>query len=396
MRWLSFVLLAFPICTLAQSPVTAEVFFAQCMEGYEGEPAPIEERISLPWVETYDLRTETRDFDFGQQEYTFRMQPSSGKKRRAQRALSDQLLQLPEAEGREAYCDRLLEAHIDWGSLFFIEQQLQFYQALDTLYLQQERLLLQTLGTNDLDADDWFKLRIKRSEVAIAQQELLLERQLIADQNDLPNSIFDFSNFINTNQIQAQVQEATAAAPPIDPQLAYEKELAQKEIDLEQAEAKQYLDFAQLRYVGPHDDPFRERFSVGLAFRIPNSGNRKIKIQELRLKQGELEQQQKWDQRAYDHRLKRLRLEVLSQIQALLFYRQTIAEEANYLNQLQSTFTQNDGLQPRLLLDIEERSLLNQIEGSKMQEDIFFDYLKYLETAQIFCQQPYVIHFRSE
>lgn len=389
------LLLVFPYLSVAQTTINAEQFFDR---GFSllGTATKLESKnVRFPWIEEYELRSETRDFDFDQQEYTFRISPSTVKKRQAQKALAEHFDNVPDFEYQEMLCKHTLSLHLDWLSLYLITENNRILTALSQVLTDKQVVYEKMAGAYDFDFQELVKLQIAKSDLAIAMHELQLDQNYIENKYGLINPQFEFQDFVTMDQIyQVLTEETTLSNLNIDPEFAYEKELVARELALEKSEARQFFDFAQVRYQGPHSDMIQERLSLGIGLRIPQSGNRKLKIKELQLKQKEFAREEQRDAQALQEEFNALRQKLLIDIQSYEFYMATIAEERIQLKNLGTKIAQKEGFNPLLLLDIEKRHLNTQLKALELQEDIFLDYLRYLEQSGQLCQQPRVNYLR--
>ena len=135
------------------------------------------------------------------------------------------------------------------------------------------------------------KSDITATQIAIqtleaAQREFLNEEQA------------DFSDLISIEAIGANLllSSNNIASSLVNTQQKNLKEAAiQTEIELELAEQKRFFDFFQIEYRGPHDDLLRERFSIGAGLKIPFTGAKQLKVQELKMEQALIEEEYKMD-----------------------------------------------------------------------------------------------------
>ena len=163
-----------------------------------------------------------------------------------------------------------------------------------------------------------------------------------------------------------------------------------KEIDLESSEKKKLIDFAQVKYNGPHSDALQERISVGLGFQLSTSGNAKLKRQELQIELEELNRKSARDKQERQEKLRTIENKLQSDIQAFNHFKKIMAEERAELQQLSSKVSQKEGTSPLFLLEIEERHLIMKIKFLNKKKDLLRDYLKYLQQSDKMCQSDFV------
>lgn len=388
-RFLFAMLCFFPFGVKAQESIDAAQFFSRALAGSDSlSPAFSSEKVRFPWIEAYDMRVRTNDFELNQNLYTLRLAPSTPAKRKAQKALSQHLNQQPDFEGQEAFCNQLADVYEDWLALYMKGQESELLRALDTINQDRRRILEKMAGAYNFDYKELLKLRTDESDLEIALNELRAEtEQLKAIYGLGTEGRFTFSGFIDIDGIMdvlAVAPDSFSASYTAD---QYEKELINKELALEIAESRQILDFAEIRYEGPNMDPLRQQLSVGIAFRIPNSGNRRLKMQELKLEQQLLEREQTRDAAQREAELFTQRQELIRDINAYLFYRETISRERSQLQNLADQIARKEGFDPLLLLDIEARHIDTRLKAFRKWERILSNYLSYIEDAGRLCNE---------
>ncbi len=207
--------------------------------------------------------------------------------------------------------------------------------------------------------------------------------QLLANYN-LQAVNLTFEDMVGLEQLPSRLTGAATAVT--DPKTVYELNQVIRELALEQAEQKQYIDFAQLRYQGPHSDLLQERLSVGIAFQLPNSGNQRLKVRELELEREilgrEAEQENKEWQLAYEQSVR----EWLLDFQYYENVRQTYTEEQLELARISEQLRRKEGFNPLPLLSIKERSLRNELQQLRNAAQLYEDYLDLRELMGSLCQ----------
>ncbi len=344
------------------------------------------ETVYFPWIEEYELRTETNDFDWQEQEFVLRLSPSSIKKRNAQKRMYTLLQAKPNVDLRQSYCDKTTEVHADWLSLYIIDEHISLLNQLTKILDDKSKVYEKYIGIYKFDFQKLISLEQNRTELALKDYSLKNERNYIETKYNVKEDKYDFSNFINIENILQHIATDKLFADVGDQiEDAYKLDMINAEIDLEIAERNQLLDFVQLRYRGPHDDLIKERISLGLGIRLPNSGNRKLKLKELELEQTEVLQEQALDKSEMAFEVEELKQKLKNSIKVYRFYEQKIVEERRTLKHLSEKITAQEGYNPISLLNIEEREISNQIERIELLEDIFFDYLNYLKRSGQIC-----------
>ena len=150
MRLIIFCLFIPSIC-LSQQNINAEQFFKLGLSSLEQVEKPSGGKVNFPWIDQYEFRTETQDFDMNEQEYMIRVSPSTGKIRKAQKALYDELRNAPDVEGQEIYCDLVLSLHIDWLSLYILYEHKKIMDELVLILQDKQAIYEKMAGTYEFD-----------------------------------------------------------------------------------------------------------------------------------------------------------------------------------------------------------------------------------------------------
>lgn len=397
MRLLIFYLLLPSIC-FSQSSIDAEQFFDFGKSQFEQSEKSELEPLYFPWINQYELRTESRDFDFDSQEYTFRLSPSTGKIRKAQKAYYEQMKNAPDFEGQENYCDLLLTLHIDWLNLFILQEQRNIKDELVAILNDQQTIYERMVGTLEFDPQKLIKLQTDRSDSKIGINKLVLEQAALLNKYNIQNKVIDYGGFATIESISENLERAALykvnPAELMDLEIAHKKELLLKEIELESAEKKQLIDFAQIKYTGPHSDALQERVSVGLGFQFSNDGSDKLKMQKLKLEKEELNRKSEWDIQEKKEKLNMLEYSLQQDIQAYFDFQEIREEERIQLKSLGEKIAQKEGVSPLFLLEIAERNLYMKDKSLNKKEDIIKTYLKYLKQSGDMCQSAFVNYLK--
>lgn len=337
----------------------------------------------MPWIERYELRTRTRDFDPDQQEYTFRIMPSTRAKVRAQEALYRHLTAAQDFNAEEDRCDLLQDRYSDWTEMYFLARRVVLLAERETVQADRATVLNRMAASGEVEWSALVKLRQNQTDNALQRTAVNDRARRIAQSYALDAGDFDFADWPDLGRIRSRVGEQAYVAT--DPEAAYELETVSRELALERAEDRQYVDFAQLRYRGPHDNPINERLSVGVGLQLPNDGNRKLKLRELELEAEQIraEQLRKTAAGTTDFDLRRQVL--LDDLERYAEIQARYAAEATDLRAIASRMSQRAGVDPLPLLDIEARRIGNQLALLKLEQELYDDYLELMRRAGTLC-----------
>jgi len=396
MRLFIFFLVLPSIC-LSQQTINAEQFFALGLSNFEQIEQSTGESVNFSWINQYELRTETRDFDLAQQEYTIRVSPSTAKIRSAQKAFYEAMRNTPDFEGQKIYCDHLFSLHNAWLSLFILQENKNILNELAILLNDKQSIYRKMMRAYELDPEKLVKLQMEKSDLAVTINKLQLEWEYLLEKYSLQNQEIDFDDFITVEAVYAYLTNHILSlnkSEMVDLEIEHEKQLLVKEIELESSENKQLIDFVQLKYNGPHSDNLQERLSVGLGFQLSTSGSQKLKMQELQIEQEELNRESERKIKEKREELITLENKLQSAIQSFFHFQKIMKNERTQLQILSSQITQKEGTSPLFLLNIEERHLSMKIKSLNKKEDLLQDYLEYLQKSDKMCQPDFVNYLR--
>ena len=371
----------------AQDTLTAQLFFSRALGTVSSTTPMPKSVVKFPLIEEYDLRTETRDFDLEKQEYTFRVHPTSTRMRRAQADMLQHLNSRPDFAAQKDYCERKLDANRDWLDLYYWQTNQALLTELAVIYQDRQTLFTSEINTLQVSSKDLIDQRIQTSNLALAKFESDNEVSYLLDKYDFNPTGFSFNNFLPVDQIALRLNGVPVANVKPPPKTVYDLAMIEKELALEEAEKGQLFDFAQIRYRGPHADDWQERFSIGAAMSLSNSGNRKLKMEELKLERHRLENEVIQEAQGIVAEVSDIELKLQKQVAYYEFYAQTIFEEAAYLDQLAENLLRSATLNPLRILDIKERQIRNQMEQLQLARDIYERYLDWEFEAGNVCTE---------
>ena len=387
--FLSFILGYFllPSGLSAQDTINADYFFRNVLRAETPENIFIENNAKFPIIEKYDFRTETDEMDFDRQEYLFRVSPSTGKKRKAQKDIYNHLISQPDFGEQEAQCALKLEAHFDWLDLFYYHQKLVLINDLEMIRRDRKGILENQIQSLQYKPQDVIENEIESSDLMLEKFELNNELDYLYRKHNFIDPIFSFEDFIAIEQLPDALNVETLENTANRREDAYDLALIEKEIQLEEAESRRLFDFVQLRYRGPHSDLLEERFSVGAAFNITNSGNRKLKIEELKLEGKRLEAEMDKDQSSLSEELANEKILLQKDLLFYEYYSEVAQKESDYLNALADQLLLRADFNPLDILDIKERQIEHDLEKLKLAKDLYEQYLEFIYKSEKICSE---------
>ncbi len=381
----SLFLLCFPHL-IAQDTIRAEHFFSRALGDSTVESITNKSKVKFPIIEEYNLRSETSDFDFGKQEYSFRIYPNNRYKRRAQKDIYKHLNSMPDFEAEEKQCEQKLEANADWLNLFFWNNKLSLIEELEIIYSDKELILENKLRSLQASSKDIIEYNKDKNDLALLKFENQNELEYLYNKYGFESTLFSFDDFIRVSQIPEAInKEESFWSGSNVKENEFDLALIEKELALEKAENNQFFDFAQLRYQGPHSDIIQERLSIGVGVKLSTSGSSKLKMEELKLDKLRLEAKVINEGAALEKKLSDLNLELKKELSYYNFYSQLIDEEAAYQDILSENLLLHSDFNPLDILKIKERKIKNQIEKIQLARDIYELYLEFSYKSGKIC-----------
>ena len=347
-------------------------------------------------LDRLQFRTETDEFEFNRQEYAIRVSPGNYRLADYQKDLfkaQQEKLTLLNERGKAA---PLLTAYSIWLNfrinvieLSLKQKKISLLQDKLKVYNKQLDLpnfnVLRYIETED--ALHNLELDVKELEVRIENQKKIIASQGNAGDSNTANDLISISSLMKVANNEAGLVNSDPLEKKI---LELDRMIIQKEIELENAESQQILDFLQLRYAGPHDDPFRERASISAGINLPTKSKNKLKINELLLEEQEndFEFQQEMEEQKYEVALALQELKeefelfelVNTQNQNSILKNATIMERV----EASSSTSPIDLLDIQLLAIEKEERLLN------IKNDIYDAYLDWLEISGRSTSIPFI------
>ena len=392
-RYLTIALLGFPFLGWTQGMVSGLEFIERGMAIFETS-SPIATAIyPEPLVEKLELRTETHDFIRQQQEYTLRIKFSTRAERKARKELMRQLIRKPEFSVLKKYHERAYELHKGWLKMYILKEEIRILDERNSL-LNEQLKILYALAADPDDIGDALQ------DVLDSEQQLSLARSEwahLCQGYGLTEESPDFRGMISLASIRGKMDQ-----PPTNPTLSelertYKYSLAQNEWAMENAASQPFLNFLQVRYMGPHSNPNPEKFSIGAGFTLPFSGNQKIKKLELEL---ELQEREK-EQALLRQWLKIENSWLLSAFESAYDALDLIEQSGKKADETLKAFSDSaEGtalgsqakIQVKMRFASEKNRLKNELRALEKYQECMEIYLDFLDTNDLIYQRPLVNH----
>lgn len=394
----SIPFLFFQVAALAQATLTSSQYFqvqlqrVKSFEQTNGVTSTSKADFQPAWLEEIDIRTETRDFDWEEQQFLVRVSPSTRKIRAAQSQLYNSIVDKFAQEDNKYYRDIIEKSYEDWLNLYESHLQLTVYKSLLLVYEDIKTVLIRLASYDDVNAKDIIEVQedILETSEKIEWLDWELEKELAGavpsfeDMISVPeveaiviNYVNDSNNFLKNNRQDNR------------------KNILSAEIALEEAEAKRLFDFFQIQYNGPHSDGLQERIAIGAGLKIPFSSDRALKIEELKLEKSMLDREQAIDKIMQQDILQQNKKEFSVAHKEWQQHRQINEEHEKQMNQLVQVLLQTKKLDPLLPLYQQITSHKKGLKEIQLKLKIYKLYISFLGENGLLFKMPFTNHLKQ-
>jgi hypothetical protein len=370
-----------PLC--GQAPLTVRDLF----DGLPANPRPtaFTRPIRTPLIGSYDLRTESEDFDPTRQEYTLRLNMVSLRRARAQRRYAE-LLSAPVIDPLAGdYCEIVERRYRDWPDLYLTVRRQRILDTLNKVLDDRSRVASSYAAVGLLRAREQVRIRTDLTDFMLQADELGQIESVLRDRYNLGERSLDLNATISAGEMSTRLLTAGDPGQLARVRRDYRLALIDREMELERAEGKQLLDFLQFRYRSDVRDEVFEKFSIGLAVRIQDSADRRLKLRELEVRRQEIEREGALSDRLDSWREGEEAGELRRSLARYQLQQQLYREEAADLNRLATALTREQAADPEILLDLRERGLRNQLRLLSTLEEVYDNYLDWLGARNEIC-----------
>ncbi len=394
---LSFFFITITLVAYGQAQMSAEDFFRNALtSGLQKKIIPGPDAPRMPWLEELELRTETRDFLWREQEYTLRISPNSPLKKKAQQELLSAIRAQKDYLTNDYLCELSEQAHEQWLKLYMIDAEQEVLEELLGLLKEEQSMLelqLQNLKINEsLVIDSYYK--INDLEYQLFQLEEA-QRYVKSESGMIDTISLSFEGIISIQDIMQRVDESALNGNAInDQKLEAEISITEKELALEEAERRKYFDFAQVKYRGPHDDFWNERMSIGLGLKMNRSGGDRIKKYELETKLNQLNTEREDDNYSKAEAIRKVEQELRLKVRNHEYVKQQNDLEIQKTEAIKKNLLSSETLDANLWLKIKLREQKMKIRLHESKVDIYLRYLKWLDENDAYCVDPYNIFLK--
>ncbi len=353
---------------------------------------------TMSWIDKLEFRTETGNFDLRQQEYLFRLSPSSLTAKNRQSDLVGVMKNQYALQTREAIHEALVIGYDRILDLATVDREMALVrQALEID--QQHLAVLGQMGLVDgADLKDLMQVEEDRQQRMSRFNELQYARQLL-ERPLTPSVVLPTSEeiktyfWITTEQMAEVMSKGVGVATPQVLEAQSKLDAVMMEQRVEKAERQKVLDYVQSRYQQDPKDPFREEFSISMGVNIPYAKAGNIKRQELALEQLEAEQKIVFLQSQTAERLANLNMEF-----DLLRQQKKQQEEQwanSFLQKMESGSLPGLTAEPLLVLEAKKARIKSDLRILELEQKAFTVYVEWLDLSGKISEQPLVNYLHA-
>lgn len=352
--------------------------------------------LQVPRLEEMEFRTETHEFNPTLQEYALRLQFNTRRQIRVQTRVNQQEYSLRQLK-RESYLEELLfNRYQVLIEMHFQQKRRALLQTEAPLLQDMERVIqVRILEEGERHYDDWLDLEEDRM---LHQQEYqLLIRQVQAAQQQCSRWLgqeidsLQTVNWPGVDQLERNWQNwqtDTLVLPFAVQEQQINSSLIALELEAEQAEERNRLNFLQVRYRGEDRERIlREQLTIGVGITLPFRSANSVKAQYLELEQleeqhQEIERHRKW--------LEDLRAAEANMAIALDHYRQLESALREYQDRFGARALNQSGVsRPEVYLQAARGKLQRSERLLAQEQRLYESYLDVLLLSGRLISRPY-------
>lgn len=373
----------------AQSSISTAVFIKHSIQTFQQKinSAPSSTSFQTSWLKEVQLRTKTKEFDFKQQSYTLRMSTNPKSIRKAEVQLIRQLQEVATLDQYAYGAVFLNMAYEDWLVIYGANQNLQLYKKLLVSYQDIETVLLELGQFNDLNIKDLLGVQRDLTDTEISIQSLQKKIEYY-----LPDQQADFSDMISIDNIEELVNGTLLGAGNsrhADQENLLKSTMLASELATKESEGKQWLDFFQVEFGGPYDDPFREKISIGAGFRIPVSKAGQLAVAEIKIEQDQFERKVQAEQAIQKEKTNREKQALISLLEEGRLFKKMTNHQNIRAAEIVRLATQAEGATPLLTLNTNVDKIKQQLNLLKLELEIYESYIDYLALTEDLFKRPF-------
>jgi hypothetical protein len=341
----------------------------------------------LPFIDQLEVRTETNEFDYRKQEYLLRVSPNNPKAIKAQDQYQETNRYLAKTE-MDAQLGKALRQRYDLLIKYFnYQNQLEIVRKYDTLFADQVTVLKRSVSLPGFDiiqlieAED--RAQDNKREILDLETALWTMKKEMQQKMDTDHTLKIVADKLLT------VSELKTVVTTLGPaNLATHNDLqylsakvynSMMEYEWEASKTKFSIGYVQAKYGFDPTDSFRKSFSIGIGFEIPLKGMARLDLNELQIKNYELQS----NYRSLKTLLSEQEHALRQQLDNLLRKHDLIR---NQLTDSRAEFALNEyrkitDTSPKALLRLRENTLKKELLMQKLELEIMRTFIELLDTS---------------
>ncbi len=357
--------------------------------------------LKLPFIESVEFRTESRDLLLERQEYTIRISPNSTRAISRHNQINKNRLEEVEIENQIQINLELKKRYYLIIDFIFNERMITLFeekqdQLNDKLFLLSEKVYDTNFDVKDLieTEDDFFDTKLKVSY--LKEENNHLKRRITLSLGVSVDSLkLDDDRLLQVEQILNHDQKDSLGSDNLPLKLMKLKiNTLENEMQLSVAKSNQFLDYVQAKYGGKNSFLFNENFSIGLGFKLPffgSSNARKGAVYHKKLSEeskilyltNKLKESRELDQDALNSAIKNYTLLVEQ-------------NEKSSVSSIYETYQEMEGISPLILLKLKILQQKKKIEILKSEYELYTSYIRSLASKELLFKQPYLNYLSSD
>ena len=386
------------LCQLSHFKVTGQIESDELMmldriEQSHSDSIDLESMKTTALIEKLEFRTETDEWDLGQQRYSFRWSFAdfaSNDYSREQFRLQLANLSLLEKRSLESL---IYDRYRDVISVYYLQAQLELIQLSSDLLADRVKILEYKIAQSESsDLASLYKLRNEVDELGLDSIKINLELQStwnrleVLASNEIP--VLSKSGWWSIDELHKFVVQLRTIDVGSTKETIQSNQLAivENEIRQEENESKKVLDFVQLNYAEKNSLSLARELSLGLGINIPTKNTNLRKRNELALEKLEEE----YELRSVLEEKRKELNEIQSELNLLISEYQAYAQYAETQKKIAENADLNMAEFPHLIARMELRDIEIQIKKDilKREELILESYVKYLLAKGLIYESP--------
>ncbi len=346
----------------------------------------------MPFIDRYEFRTETDEMILDQQQYQFRFKFNSNEERKAY----DKIL----IANKNKYLWMQAQYELDlWEEKYKNILDLYFYQKEmkllreDLELLADKRTVLKKILDSEtkVDVSDWITnegeiFNVQSDSLELELQMKGISQRIFGSERLAPR--LDESDFIQVSKIREMITQIMndEGQHPDEGLAGAEQNLAKAEYNLEIAEGKRWLEFAQIQFQAEDKLSFQREFSLGTSITIPSKNNNRVKKNDAALELLEKNYESRIEQEENKKELLSDEAKILRLIEQHEVYIKM--REKQKLNATFESFSEKKIVSPLVLIGIKRSILSNSKKQLDLEKDIFELYISLLTKKAVFLKVP--------